>query len=133
MGPVPPPLGDLELAVLDHLWSAGALDAKAVHAGVGVARAISLNTVQSALERLHRKGFLRRGKVSHAYRYEARLARDELLGRLIESTAGRLGALGTEAMIAALVDVASRAGEGQLRQLETLVAARRAERGSGRE
>lgn len=103
------------------------MDVKAVHRRVGVSRAISLNTVQSTLERLHRKGLLRREKVSHAYQYEARLGRHELLGRLIESTAGRVGALGTDALMSAFVDVASRAGEAQLRQLEALVAARRAE------
>ena len=122
-----PSLGDLELAVLEDVWSAGAVDAKSVHGRVGVARDIALNTVQSTLERLHRKGLLRREKVSHAYQYAACLGRHELLGRLIESTAGRVGALGTEALMSAFVDVASRAGDAQLRQLEALIAARRAE------
>lgn len=122
-----PALGGLELAVLEDVWAAGVVDAKSVHARVGVPREISLNTVQSTLERLHRKGLLRRRKVSHAYQYEARLGRQELLGRLIESTAGRVGALGTDALMSAFVDVASRAGEAQLRQLEALIAARRAE------
>lgn len=127
MIPALPALGDLELAVLEDLWSAGAVDAKSVHGRVGVSRAISLNTVQSTLERLHRKGLLRREKVSHAYQYEARLGRHELLGRLIESTAGRVGALGSDVLMSAFVDVASRAGDAQLRQLEALIAARRAQ------
>lgn len=130
MTPALPPLGDLELAVLEDIWNAGAVDAKAVHGRVGMLREISLNTVQSTLERLYRKGLLRREKVSHAYQYESLLERHELLGRLIESTAGRVGALGTEALMSAFVDVASRAGEAQLRQLEELVAVRRAELGS---
>lgn len=133
MNPAPPTLGDLELAVLEDLWSAGAVDAKSVHGRVGLPRGISLNTVQSTLERLHRKGLLHREKVSHAYQYEARLGRHELLGRLIESTAGRVGALGTDALISAFVDVASRAGDAQLQQLEALIAARRAELAGGRE
>lgn len=127
MAPALPALGDLELAVLEDLWRAGAVDAKLLHGRIGVPRGISLNTVQSALERLHRKGLLRREKVSHAYQYEARLDRHELLGRLIESTAGRVGALGTDALMSAFVDVASRAGEEKLRQLEALIAERRAQ------
>lgn len=127
MTPSLPSLGDLELAVLEDVWDAGAVEAKSVHGRVGVERGISLNTVQSTLERLHRKGLLRRAKVSHAYQYEAGLERQELLGRLIESTAGRVRALGTDALMSAFVDVASRAGDAQLRQLEALVAARRAQ------
>lgn len=126
MTAVLPPLGDLELAVLEDVWQAGAVDAKSVHGRVGASRAISLNTVQSTLERLHRKGLLRREKVSHAYQYEARIGRPELVGRLIESTVGRVSGMQPDVLMSAFVEVASRAGEDGLRQLEELVAARRA-------
>jgi predicted transcriptional regulator len=128
-----PPLGDLELAVLEDVWKAGAADAKSAHTRVGVSRDISLNTVQSTLERLHRKGLLRREKVSHAYQYEACIGRPELVGRLIESTVGRVSGMQTDVLMSAFVDLASRAGDDGLRQLEELVAARRAELEADRE
>jgi predicted transcriptional regulator len=59
-------LGELESAVLERLWSAGPEDVKAVHQAVGARRGITLNTVQSTMERLYRKGLLARDKVSHA-------------------------------------------------------------------
>ena len=36
-------LGQLEVAVLDHLWSNGFEDVRAVHAAAGAARGISLD------------------------------------------------------------------------------------------
>jgi predicted transcriptional regulator len=126
-----PALGDLELAVLEDVWGAGDVDAKDVHARVGAARGISLNTVQSTLERLFRKGLLSREKVSHAYRYRALVDRMSLVSRLIEATVGRVAGAETEVLMSAFVDIASRAGEDQLRQLELLIAAERAARDGG--
>ncbi len=62
-----PRLGDLELEVIEHLWSTENADVLETRAAVGKKRGISPKTVGSALERLHRKGLLGREKVSHAY------------------------------------------------------------------
>ncbi|MBN0002216.1 BlaI/MecI/CopY family transcriptional regulator, partial [Pseudomonas aeruginosa] len=47
-----PTLGDLEIAVLEDIWRFGPSDTKAVYSRIGQSRSISLNTVQSTLERL---------------------------------------------------------------------------------
>lgn len=126
-----PALGDLELAVLEDIWQHGEVDAKSAHARVGAARGISLNTVQSTLERLYRKGLLGRQKHSHAFRYSAEVDRATLVGQLIEATVSRVAGAESGALMSAFVDIASRAGDEQLRELEALVAARRAQtRGS---
>jgi predicted transcriptional regulator len=125
MPPIPPVLGDLEISVLEDLWEEGASDAKAVHARIRLARSISLNTVQSTLERLHRKGLLDRHKVSHAFRYGAVVDRSALLGQLIEGAVSRVAGNAPEVLLAAFVDIAARAGEERLRHLEALVAAER--------
>lgn len=127
----PPPLGDLEIAVLEDVWQHGAADAKTAHVRVGVRRAITVNTVQSTLERLYRKGLLAREKVSHAYSYRATVTRQELLERLVDSTVRRVAAA-PDAMLAAFVDLASRDGDEQLARLEGLIAARRAAGGSSK-
>ena len=44
-----PRLGDLELAVLDHLWKCEVADVVATHLVVGKPRGITANTVGSAL------------------------------------------------------------------------------------
>jgi len=125
----PPSLGDLEIAVLEEIWRCGAADAKTVHARVGRAREISLNTVQSTLERLFRKALLQREKISHAYEYSAAVSRQELIGQLVESTVRRVAGAQPDAVLSAFVDLAARADEAQLSRLERLIARRRAELG----
>lgn len=125
--PNAPPLGDLEIAVLEDIWRFGPSDAKTVHTRVKHSRPLALNTVQSTLERLFRKGILRREKISHAYEYSAALSRQELIRKLVESTVRRVAGPQSNPLLAAFVDLAARADGDELRQLEELIARRRAE------
>jgi predicted transcriptional regulator len=122
-------LGALEEAVLDHLWSAGESDVIGAHAAVGKPRGISINTVGSALERLHRKRLVSRVKVSHAYRYAATLARDEFRVRRLAQAAGGIRALASDGVLAAFVDLVADTNSEALDRLEELIDARRAETG----
>ena len=125
-GPIRPPLlGELESAVMNHLWSGGEGEAKAVHARLGKRRGITLNTVQSTLKRLFEKGLLEREKVSHAHVYAARVTREEFHRGLLDELVGDLMHTGAEAIVSAFVDLADRAGPSTLARLEQLVAERR--------
>jgi predicted transcriptional regulator len=123
-----PPLGELEKAVLEDLWEHVSGDAKSVHARVGQARNISSNTIQSTLERLHRKGLLAREKISHAYVYRPLVERAELMGAMIADVVGSIGRSAPGSMLSAFVDFAARMDESNLDRLEALIAQRRAQR-----
>ena len=118
-------LGALERAVLDQLWSGGAGDVKAVHRAVGEPRGISPNTVHSALERLVRKRLAQRRKLGRAFEYRTSVSRQDFLrdelSAVLEATPGS----GPGLLAAAFVDLAERAGEDRLAELETLLRARR--------
>jgi predicted transcriptional regulator len=120
-----PRLGDLELAVLEHLWAGGESDVAAAHAAVGRPRGISLNTVGSSLERLHRKGLVERWKVSHAYRYRAALGRDAFRAQRVAEAAGGARQLTKAGLLAAFVDLVVDADAAALDQLEALIARKR--------
>ena len=117
-------LGDLEQAVLELLWQHGALNPIEVHRALGEARGISVNTVSSALKRLHEKGLLHREKVSHAYVYGAAVSRGELQRQLIGAIAATFGDGERSGLLAAFLDVAEEGGEETLRRLEAMIAAR---------
>lgn len=77
-----PSLGSRELSVLNLLWAQAPLSAVQVHqhfrdSGIG------LNTIQSTLERLHRKQILSRSKSGRTFIYEPSLTQTELIGALI--------------------------------------------------
>lgn len=124
-GPLRPQLGDLERAVLDHLWSAGPAGVRSVHEAVGAERGISAQTVHSALERLVRKGLAKRTKLGRAHEYRALLSRREWMARGLAGLASEVPGGGAAVLLAAFVDLAERAGEEQLAELERLVRARR--------
>lgn len=116
-----PYLGDLEMAVLEHLWSNGELDAKGVYSALGRLRGISHNTIQSTLERLFKKKLLARQKISHAYIYQAVVNRDELMGRMIKDVVKMISRENTDGMLAAFVDIAACSDDAHLDRLEQLI------------
>jgi len=120
-----PVLGDLERAVLDHLWSEGESDVPSTHATVGRDRGISSNTVGSALERLHRKGLTTRRKVSHRYRYRAAVDRDAFHSRRMLDAVGGVDQLRDAGVLAAFVDAVGDVDEATLDTLSALIEARR--------
>jgi predicted transcriptional regulator len=121
-----PRLGPLEEAVLGHLWEAGESDVAAAHEAVGAPRGIAANTVGSALERLHRKGLAERWKVSHAYRYRARIGREALAARRVLEAVGG-GSLGAPGLLSAFVDALASTDAETLDRLEALIARKRTE------
>ena len=125
-----PYLGELETAVMEALWHSGSADAKSMHGSLGRQRGIALSTIQSTLERLYRKGLLRREKVSHAYLYSPAIERSALLGQVFEALVENLAKDQTNLALAAFVDFASRADASTLDELERLIAQRRAHQGN---
>lgn len=117
---------------MNHLWSGGDGEVKAVHAALGKRRGITLNTIQSTLKRLFEKGLLERDKVSHAHVYRARLSREEFHRDLLGELVGELMRGQAEVVVSAFVDVAERAGPEHLARLEALVAERRGKQAKGK-
>lgn len=86
------PLGDLEKAVMRHVWRCG--DAGCLGSDMQQAleteRPIALTTVLTTLDRLFDKGILRREREGRAYRYRALLSEEQLQQRIVEGVLGEL-------------------------------------------
>lgn len=124
-------LGDLEVASLEEIWAHGSHDARQLHSRIGERRGISLQTVQSTLERLYKKRVLQREKVSHAYVYSPRLSREEVMAKLVSDTLSRFGENRTDGLLAAFSGLTESADETVLATLEALIAERKARRPEG--
>jgi predicted transcriptional regulator len=114
-------LGELEKQVMQYLWLSPNVDAKQVHAALAKQRDSSPNTVQSALERLYKKGLLSRDKQGHAYLYRAKIQREELIAKLIDSVACDFISQGENSLVTAFSSASSDMDEAQLVQLEKLI------------
>jgi predicted transcriptional regulator len=113
-------LGELEKLVLNYLWSVGFADAKQVHEHFKETRGGSLNTIQSTLDRLHKKSVLLREKHGHAYQYRAAMEKNVFLGNLIRTVTQDFSA-DHEHVLAAFVSISSNVDDTYLDRLETLI------------
>lgn len=119
-----PALGNLEIAVLEHVWQVSDVSAKEAYAAIGAARGISVNTVQSTLERLFRKKLLKRTKAGHAFRYSTQVLKEHLIAGLINEVLGRFDN-DPASSVAAFVEAAERLDEEALQVLEVELKKRR--------
>ena len=92
-------LGELERAVLEHLWSEGpahpeGLTVREVHDVVGVQRDLAYTTLMTVLDRMAKKGLVTRERDGRAWRYTPASSRDELTSETMRHALGELA--GTE-------------------------------------
>lgn len=81
-----PRLGELEIEMMELVWRDERVTARAALECLS-ARTICLSTVQTTLERLTRKGLLRRERHGRAFVYVVQIQRAELLALLMHDLA----------------------------------------------
>jgi len=114
-------LGELEKLVLKYFWQVKTADAKQVYAHFEKQRGGTLNTIQSTLDRLFKKGLLKRNKESHAFQYRAAKHRKAFIGDLVQDVT-RDFTLGEEdSLLTTFVSLSNEMNEAQLEQLEKMI------------
>lgn len=77
-------LGDLERAVMDHLWSASEPQTvRQVHEALSLQRDLAYTTVMTVLQRLAKKHLVSQLRDDRAHRYAPVRGRDELVAGLM--------------------------------------------------
>lgn len=120
-------LGPLEISILRYLWRRDGAEVKTVFRELGSSDAKSLNTVQSAMERLFRKGLLSREKVSHAYLYRAEVSRVQMISRVIDDVLQSFSTDSNDNYLLAFLDHAVESDAHALDMLEQMIKERREE------
>jgi predicted transcriptional regulator len=123
-----PQLGELELALLKALWRRPEQSAQQLRQQLSGQQQCSLSTIQSTLERLHRKSLVRRKKCGHAFVYCAHLDRAELLGKLLGGVIRQLHTGSLDPILSSFVDFADKIDASTLDRLDELVQKRRLSR-----
>lgn len=90
--------GDLEAAVMDHLWSRGQPAAvRDVQDALAPERPLAYTTLMTVLDRLHRKGWLTRELDGRAYVYRPAGTREDyssgLMAEALDTSADRAATL----------------------------------------
>ncbi|RYZ98388.1 MAG: BlaI/MecI/CopY family transcriptional regulator, partial [Moraxellaceae bacterium] len=84
------------------------------------ARGGSLNTIQSTLDRLHKKKFLTREKQGHAYLYSTAMEKKTFIGELIRAATQEFSA-DHDHLLSAFVTISADLDEAHLDRLEALI------------
>ena len=102
-------LGELERAVMDHLWAAGEpLTVRQVHEALCAERDLAYTTVMTVLQRLARKNLVSQIRDDRAHRYAPVHGRDELVAGLMVDALDQVSDTGSRQ--AALVHFVERVG-----------------------
>jgi predicted transcriptional regulator len=119
-------LGPLELKVLEVLWQRNR--ASTVRSVQPSFPRLAYTTLMTTLDRLYRKGVLRRFRLGRAFGYEPRCSRDQLFGQMVSGhVADLLAACGdSTVLLSTLVEAVGHADAELLDELEALVRAERA-------
>ena len=118
-------LGPLELKVLEVLWQRKR--ASTVRSVQPSFPRLAYTTLMTTLDRLYRKGVLRRLRLGRAFGYEPRCSRDELFGQMASGQFTELlAACGdSTVLLSTLVEAVGHADAELLDELEALVRAER--------
>ncbi len=114
-------LGELEKLVINLFWNLESANAKEVYKILKVQRGGTLNTIQSTLDRLFKKGLLQREKESYAFRYKAAKKRKQFLGELIKDVTKDFTDDNEDNLFTAFVSLSDEFNEEQMIQLEKLI------------
>jgi BlaI family transcriptional regulator, penicillinase repressor len=101
---VRPPLGGLEHAVMQVIWTAGPGTVESVHAAVARDRDLKEVTTRTVLRRLEQKGYLQHDVSGRAYIYRAVEPRRSLAARTVRQIIDRLCHGSVEELVSGLVD-----------------------------
>lgn len=104
-----PTIGKRELELLDVLWQVlpkakSAIEIQEQIAATHFDGDISVNTVQSTLERLVKKGLLERSKKGRAYYYCAIVTKKEMICSLIRDIASDMSSGDTQLMVSGFME-----------------------------
>ncbi|AQT80107.1 transcriptional regulator [Mycolicibacterium litorale] len=114
-------LGELERAVMDHLWAAGEpLTVRQVHEALCAERDLAYTTVMTVLQRLARKNLVSQIRDDRAHQYAPVHGRDELVAGLMVDALDQAADTGSRQ--AALVHFVERVGVDEVDALRRALA-----------
>ena len=113
-------LGELESEVMRVIWERPDSSAREVLQNLSTGRKLAYTTVLTVLDRLHKKGLLKRRKEGKAFLYSARLTREKFDEAVTHDVLAGLLKEGSRPTLTSFVDLVA-TDERLLEQLEELV------------
>lgn len=125
------PSDALEYSVLAELWRVGTASVRELHERVGVPEGLVYTTTAKVVDRLRKKGLIRRQRKGNAFSYQPCIAQEAVERARARSAIARLLGPSPRSAVATLVEAVDSVDPELLDELERAVAAlRRAKNGT---
>lgn len=125
------PLGPLEREIMEFLWASGTANGRDVFSGIKAGRDIALTTVLTVLERLAKKGLVRKEKGGGLIAFSPALSREEFARTVSEDVFKGILGISASGLCASFVDALAASGPEELERLSELIESKKKELGSG--
>jgi BlaI family transcriptional regulator, penicillinase repressor len=97
-------LSETHLEIMHLVWRAGEATVGEVWKALAARRKVARNTVLTLMERLEKKGWLRRRVDGHVFRYSAAVGREATLGKMVGRLVDTAFDGSAEGLLMALLD-----------------------------
>ncbi len=114
-------LGTLEQEIMDTLWARGGMSGRAVHEHIQKSRPVAITTVLTVMERLRKKGLLKKAKSDGVFIYETSKTRDEFARTLSSRLFKDVLDISTGSATACFVDALAEVDPDELKRLDLLI------------
>lgn len=99
-----PPLSPAQLEIMNVVWDRPEVTVGEVLEILAARRPIARNTIQTVMNRLEERGWLKRRKIANAYRYAAAVPREATLQRMVSQLVDSAFDGSAEGLVLALLE-----------------------------
>jgi len=98
------PLSAAQIEIMNLIWSRGEATVTEIWKALSIERAVARTTVLTVMDRLEKKGWLRRRAEGSQHFYSAARTRESTLGKLVDRLVETAFAGSSEELVVALLD-----------------------------
>jgi predicted transcriptional regulator len=125
------PLGPLEREIMEFLWASGASNGRDIFSGIKSGRDIALTTVLTVLERLAKKGLVKKEKGGGLIAFSPAFSKEEFARSVSEDVFKGILGISASGLCASFVDALAASSPDELEKLSELIESKKKELGSG--
>lgn len=114
-------LGDLEKSVMDILWDKGALTGREVFEEVGREKPLAFTTVLTVMDRLLKKGLIKRVKRGGVFVYTASMSKEDFVRQVSQEVLQGILDISASSAASSFVDILYKTSPEEIERLSKLI------------
>lgn len=130
-GSIKPLSGELELPLMEILWAKGSMKGRDLYEEIRVTKRIAYTTALTVLDRLSKKGFIRKDRESGTILFTSALSRDDYQSAVTGDLLRRAFEVSPDLAVSAFADIFSEIGGDETARLAEMIEKKRHEKERG--